>query len=577
MQDTNARGAWLSTAGLVAGVLLAAAILFSPDSAGGLTPSAKRLAAVTVLMAVLWLTQKIPIAATSLIPLFAFPLLGIDAAGTVAQAYIKSSIFLFLGGFIIALGIEKWGLHRRMALHIVRLLGAGPRRMVLGFMLSTAFLSMWISNTASTLLMLPIGLALLSSLREVLPSGDDEATSVGRASSPFESHGDTPHREESLVEESGGRAGSPSYGTTDADPLRRLSVAVMLGIAYAASIGGLSTLVGTPTNIAFIEIWRQSFPDAPEISAGLWMTSVVPLSAVFLIVTWLVLVFRLPTITGAENLSRKFFTDRLRALGRPSRPEWLMLAVFVTTALLWVFRTPLVVGEAQLAPGWGGWVTGSPWIQEAGRRLDLSEKQIGRFVDDATVAMAMATLLFCIPARRNDDGKLEMLMDWETAERLPWGILLLFGGGFALAAAFQSTGLSQWLGEGFAARASDWPPWLIVGGACLLMTFLTEFTSNVATLSALMPVLAGAAVSLGLDPRLILIPAAISTSCAFMLPIATPPNAIVFGSKQIRMGEMASRGILLNLIGVVLVTIAAFVLLSPQFGITPDVQPDWAQ
>lgn len=518
--------------GLWGGMALGLFLLLVPPMSD-LSRPAQNLAAVTVLMATLWITQALPIAVTSLIPLAAFPLLGIQPSNEVSNAYIDQNVFLFLGGFIIAMGIEKWGLHQRMALHIVRLLGTSPRRMVLGFMLATAFLSMWISNTAATLLMLPIGLALITSLNN-LPVADSSLT-------PSEWAG---------LEDKRGAA------------LSKLMTVLLLGIAYSASIGGFTTLVGTPTNVTFLTIWQQSFPEGPEISAGQWMLAVSPLGALYLLLAWWCLTWGLPAIPGAENLDREFFSNRLKRLGPPGRAEWLMLAVFIATALLWMFRAPLTFGETTLIPGWQDWRV-LEWMGAKG-------------LHDSTVAMGMAVLMFIIPARRNDLGQKEYLMDWKTAERLPWGILLLIGGGFALAGAFQSTGLSLFLGQEFSALVADWPAWLLVGAVCLLLTFLTELTSNVATVATLVPVLAQTAVEIGLDPRLVMIPATIAASCAFMLPIATPPNAIVFGSNRIEMGDMVRYGIALNLLGVVLITAAMFLLIVPQLGISLDAIPDWA-
>jgi sodium-dependent dicarboxylate transporter 2/3/5 len=522
-------------------------ILFFPNpnpenvdpETGLLPPRAQRLAAVTVLMAVLWVTQTIPIAATSLIPLAAFPLLGILSAKEVSKEYINENIFLFLGGFMIALGIEKWGLHRRMSLHIVRIIGGGMKRVVLGFMLATAFLSMWISNTASTLLMLPIGLALLTSLGEGL--GDGEKTQ-----------------------------------SDDSEPeaMKKLAAVLMLAIAYSASIGGLTTLVGTPTNLQYQKVWSDSFPsdrfpDEPEISAGEWMMAFVPLGVVFLLCAWGVLVRGLPVIPGSEKFSRSFFSDRLKALGPASRAEKLMLAVFTTTALLWLFRKPLKVGSEPILPGWGD---GVAWLLSAWGVTNAN-------LHDSTVAIGMALLMFFLPAGTDDTGKTQYLMDWKTTERLPWGILLLIGGGFAIAGAFQQTGLAEFLGRWFAETFADQPIVLLIGATCGGLTFLTEFTSNVATVSAILPILATAASNPGIyiDPRLIMIPATISTSCAFMLPIATPPNAIVFGSGKVSISQMARYGILLNLIGVVLITAATFLLLVPQLGITLGEFPAWAK
>jgi solute carrier family 13 (sodium-dependent dicarboxylate transporter), member 2/3/5 len=517
--------------GLWGGISLSLVLLFLPPL-GDLSRPAQNLAAVSVLMATLWITQTLPIAVTALIPLPAFPLLGIQPSDVVSKAYIDQNVFLFLGGFIIALGIEKWGLHQRMALHIVRFLGTSPRRMVLGFMLATAFLSMWISNTAATLLMLPIGLALLTSLNN-LPL---------KAVAPSELENLEKQRDSSLSQ---------------------LMAVLLLGIAYSASIGGFTTLVGTPTNVTFLTIWQQNFPEGPEISAGQWgMMAVTPLGVLYLFLAWGCLTWRLPAIPGADQLDRGFFTNRLRQLGPLRGAEWLMLSVFISTALLWLFRKPLTFGETVLMPGWEDW-RALDWIGAKG-------------LHDSTVAMGMAVLMFIIPARRNVDGQTEFLMDWKTAERLPWGILLLFGGGFALAGAFQSTGLSLFLGQKFSTLVAHWPAWLLVAATCFLLTFLTELTSNVATVATLVPVLAQAAVEIGLDPRLVMIPATLAASCAFMLPIATPPNAIIFGSNRVQMGQMVRYGIALNLAGIVLITAAMFLLIVPQLGISLDAIPDWA-
>ncbi|MFQ5730832.1 MAG: SLC13 family permease [Planctomycetaceae bacterium] len=523
-----------ATLGKVGALLVFVALLCVPPPAD-MPPAAWRLAAVTLAMACLWITQAIPIAATSLVPLAAYPLLGIQSAEEVSKAYVDKYVILFLGGFIIALGIEKWGLHRRLALHIVRVLGTGLRRMVLGFMAATAFLSMWISNTASTLLMLPIALALAAEIRE--------------ARSNDHSHGDA---------------------VRDDAAFDRFATVLMIAIAYAASIGGFTTLVGTPTNVAFQGIWAKRFPKAeypgvPELSAGEWTLAVLPLGIAMLFCAWGLLTWRLPGRIGGRPLGRRFFTDRLRAMGRPSVAEWRMLAVFLATAVLWIFRKPFRFGGTVLIPGWGDLVANglSDWNVTA------------KMIHDSTVAIVMALLMFVIPAKRSRNAPTEYLMDWKTAEKLPWGILLLIGGGFAIAGGFQQTELDAWLAGELSALVKDWPIWLVVAAVCFLLTFLTELTSNVATVSTLLPVLAGTAIAIGVDPRLVMIPATISASCAFMLPIATPPNAIVFGSGKIRMGQMASYGVVLNLIGVVLVTAATFLLLAPQLGVPLEGLPAW--
>jgi sodium-dependent dicarboxylate transporter 2/3/5 len=343
-------------------------------------------------------------------------------------------------------------------------------------------------------------------------------------------------------------------------------VAVLLGTTYAATIGGFTTLVGTPTNLVFVEVWERSYPDADPVSAGQWMVAVVPLGAAFLAITWAVLVRNLPELPQLGGPSgggpsgggssgggqRSYFRDELRRLGPMSRPEWLMLAVFAATALLWLLRKDLEFADTTLVPGWGAWVQ---------QRLGTAE------IHDSTVAMAMVLLMFVLPAKRDEFGRTVPLMDWQTAEKLPWGILLLFGGGFALAGAFSSTGLAKWLGEVFASGIAGWPAWLIVAGVCFLVTFLSELTSNVATCATLLPVLVGVTAALPIDPRLILVAATIAASCGFMLPIATPPNAIVFGTGRIRMAEMARAGLILNLIAVALVTAAMFLYTGPALGV----------
>lgn len=535
--------------GQLAAFLVFLVILLAPSS-DALPPAAQRAAAVAVAMGTLWFTQAVPLGATSLIPLVAFPLLGIQSAREVSSSYINESVFLYLGGFIVALGIERWGLHRRIALHVVRAVGVGPKRIVLGFSLATAFLSMWMSNTAATMLMIPIALALLGSFDELSTTSDGEQPP---APSDKERHA--------------------------------LSVAVLLGVAYSASIGGLATLVGTPTNIVFRQIYSATFPDAPEISAGQWMTSFVPLGVAFLLVMWLALTFRLKPIPGAERLERSFFTERLRALGPPTKAEWRMLVVFAATALLWLFRTPFSFSgdpdAAALIPGWG------PALERLMVWFGIPEDTTSGLVTDSTVAMTMAALLFFLPSgtapERPDDLVVRSprsaranLMDWPTANRLPWEVLLLFGGGFALADAFQQTGLSQWVGEEFALSLGGQATWLVIIATCLLLTVLSEFASNTATASIILPILAPAAVQMGMDPRLVMVAATLAASCGFMLPAATPPNALVFTSGRVSAIEMAKRGFVLDIIGVVLVTLAALWLFAPIMGIDPHVVPSWA-
>lgn len=516
-------GRWL-------GVIVALAVLWMPSPAG-LEPAGQRLAAVVLLMAIWWITQAMPIAATSLLPLALFPLLGIQSAKAVGGAYLGDSSFLYLGGFIIALGIERWGLHRRIALLTVTAVGTSPRRIILGFLLATFGLSMWISNTATTLLMLPIATALLATLEHLrAPRLATAGAETGGAVPPHD----------------------PAFS--------HFAFSLVLGIAYAASIGGLATLVGTPTNVAFVNIWKSQFPDAPVVSAGQWMLTWTPFGLVFLLFAWQLLVWGLKRPAGFDGLDRSFFVTRLRELGSVRRGEWIMLTLFVLTALLWIFRTDFKLSEQPLISGWNHLT--SRWLMHWG----VPQKEALEYISDATVGMAIASLMFVIPVERHK-GQLRFLMDWETASKLPWDILLLFGGGFAIAGAFEATKLSVWVGKMFAHVAADQPTWVLVVAVCLLLTFLTEFTSNVATVNAVLPIIAAASIALKVDPQLLMIPATISASCAFMLPIGTPPNAIVFGTGRIRMSQMAGYGLIMNLVGVVLATLATLWLMVPQLGI----------
>ena len=523
----EANPGWIGFVGRLLGPAVFIAVLMVP-APEGLVPAAQRLLAVTLWMAIWWVTQAVPIAATSLLPLALFPLLGIQSAKTVSQSYLGDSSFLYLGGFIIALGIERWGLHRRLALLTVNATGTSPRRIVLGFMLATFSLSMWISNTATTLLMLLIALALLTSLEPLPAQAGTGGTDLRIGSDPQFAH---------------------------------LGLALTLGIAYAASIGGLATLVGTPTNLAFIDIWNKSFPGQPAVSASQWMLTWTPFGFVFLICAWWILVFGLKMPVGFERFDRSYFRQRYRELGPISLAECVMLILFIATALLWLLRTDFTFGDWVLVRGWGS--TAAAWLV----RLGVPAEKSMEFISDGTVAMTVAALMFTIPVSRTRRGQNRYLMDWETTARIPWGILLLFGGGFAIAGAFETTKLSEWVGSVFKNVAEGQPTWVLVTAVCTLLTFLTEFTSNVATVNTVLPIIAAASVALGIDPRLLMIPATVSASCAFMLPIGTPPNAIVFGTGRIKMTQMAGYGLILNFLGVILAVTAVYLLMIPQLGI----------
>jgi sodium-dependent dicarboxylate transporter 2/3/5 len=469
-----------------------------------------RMASVGALMAVWWLTDAIPLGVTALLPIVLFPILGIMPGNETAPLYINSTIFLFLGGFIIALAMERWNLHRRIALRIILLLGGSTRTLVLGFMVATAFLSMWISNTATTMMMVPIAIAIISRIED---------------SQDFDAH-------------KGGK---------------NLALCLMLGIAYAASIGGIATLIGTPPNLAFSRIYAITFPGAPEISFSQWFIMATPLSVVLLLVTWFVLTRIVYRLHGIDVLDRSSVREEYEKLGPASYEEKAVLAIFTATAILWLLRQDIVLGSLRI-PGWSTLLS------------------LEGVVDDGTVAVAMAILLFVIPSGKADTG---MLMNWKTASRLPWGIVLLFGGGFALAGGMSASGLSYWIGKQFEG-VGEMSPFLILFLLCILITFLTEFTSNTATAQMILPILATLAIPLKLNPLFLMIPATISSSCAFMMPVATPPNAIIFGSGRIKISEMAKAGVLLNLIGAVLITAAVYLVVMHVFDIQLDRIPRWA-
>lgn len=495
-----------------------------------MTPEAQRVVGITFLMAGLWVSQIVPLAATSLLPLVLFPLLGIQSATEVSRAFISDMQFLFVGGFTIALGLERWQVHRRIALHVVNRVGVQPRRLVLGMMIATSALSMWISNTATTLMMMPIALALLKTI-------DDGRTRDAADGAPLLSE--------------------------------QLTVPLLLGIAYAASLGGMTTIVGTPTNTAAVGIYLKQLPDAPELSVAQWMMASIPIGIVYIGIVWLVVTWRLPRQRTSEAELKSELKSRLEALGPITAAELRMLAVFAAVAVLWVLRRPLKFGEWTLLPGWSSWL--ESWFQLLGRsETFITSVPADRFATDSTVAVGLAVLLFFIPSGTRDaTGRRVPLMNWETAVKMPWEIILLFGGGMALAGGFADnvSGLAGWLGQALQEPLQGQPTWLVIAVICVSMTFLTEVTSNVATISTVLPSLLIISEQLGTDARLLLIPATLATSCAFMLPIATAPNAIVFGSGRITPGQMARYGVLLNLVGVPLFTIAACWYIGPLLGI----------
>ncbi len=503
----SSRATMTQKVGLVLGPVFGLLIFFSDLEPGN--PAATRMAAVAALMATWWITEALPLSATALLPLVLFPMLGIMKGKETAPVYINSTIFLFIGGFMIGLTMQRWHLHKRIALWIIRLIGSSPSRIVLGFMVAAAFLSMWISNTATAIMMVPMALAVILRLEERL-------------------------------------------GT---EHTHHFTVALLLGIAYACSVGGIATLVGTPPNLSFVRIFEITFPNAAPIAFGQWLLMTFPLTLCMLALIWLLLTrvfFRFP---GELVIDNDVINKEHASLGRITFEEKAVLTVFLLTAFLWVFRQDLHLGLVTL-PGWSRLIP------------------FPKMVDDATVAVGMALLLFLIPTRSRG-VEARTLMGVEVFRDIPWNIVLLFGGGFALASGFQISGLSSLIGSQFAGLASVPPP-LAIAATCGCLTFLTELTSNTATTEMILPVLAAVSVALRINPLLLMIPATLSASCAFMMPVATPPNAIVFGSGRVRIIEMVKVGLVLNLIGVVLITVIFFTVGSAVFAIDPLVFPDWA-
>ncbi len=431
---------------------------------GGSSHAVAWTAAITTLTAIWWIFEPIPIPATSLLPIALFPMVGVLDYGQVSAAYGDKLVLLLLGGFILSTAMERSGTHRRLALTMVRAMGGGGgRRLVLGFMIASAGLSMWISNTATALMLLPIAIA-------VLERTDDH----------------------------------------------KLKVGLLLGVAYAASIGGIATPIGTPPNLVFIDQYERVAGE--EVTFSQWMLWTAPIVLVMLPIAWLWLT---RGIGKGHDIT-------LPEVGRWRAEEVRTLTVVVITAILWITRKE----------PFGGW----------------SELTGLTSAHDSSVALLGVLAMFLIP-----NGKGEKLLDWPTAKKVPWGILLLFGAGITIARAFKSSGLSESMGE-LLSSASVLPVILMIGLICLAVTFLTEVTSNTATATVLLPILAAMAVAGEIDPRLIMVPATISASFAFMLPVATPPNAVVYGSEQFNVRTMAREGLTLNLIGVGVVTAVCYVM-----------------
>ena len=490
------------------GVVMALLVYAALGGSEGLTPDARTVAAVGTLMAIWWMTEAIPLSATALLPIVLIPALTERSVAEATQPYASSIVFLFLGGFLIAIAMEKWNLHRRIALLTLRRVGVAPKRIVLGMMLATGFLSMWVSNTATTLMMLPIGLSVLTLVvdRGSRQDGAAAADALG---------------------------GGARISEVVQDPnIRAFGVCLVLAIAWAASMGGLGTLLGSPPNAivagyAATELGR-------EIGFLEWMMLGVPIAFTFIIIAWLLMTnvlyrFDLPEIPGG----RRMIDDQIAQLGAMSQGERMVMYVFLGAAFLWVVP---------------GLLTSLPGVEDAAPWL-------GGF-DDTAIAIAAGLVMFLLPG----EGRSRMVLEWRDAEDgLPWGVLLLFGGGLSLASAVAASGLDGWFGAQVTGLGAL-PSILLVAAVVTIILFLTEITSNTATAATFIPILGGVALGIGADAMSLLIPAALAATCAFMLPVGTPPNAIVFGTGTVTIGQMARGGFVLNIVGVILITGVCYLL-----------------
>ncbi|MGB0206172.1 MAG: SLC13 family permease [Neptuniibacter sp.] len=471
--------------GLILGPFSALLVsLFSAPE--GMPAEAWHLVAIAMWMVIWWLSEAIPLPATALLPIILMPLLGIEQMRSVAANYAHPLIFLFLGGFLLAAAMQKAGLHRRIALHIVSRVGTSPARMILGFMIATAFLSMWISNTATVIMMFAVGLSVIDFVNQ---------------------------------------------HSKDANMARNFGIALMLAIAYSASIGGVGTLIGTPPNALLASFLQNTY--AIEITFFNWMLFGVPVVLVMLPLTWILLTRLLfPANKIAIHSSGTVIQNELTRLGKMSGAEKLVALVFLAAALGWIFRSLIV---------------------------DLT----GFAISDTMIALIAALILFSVPIPRSNG---ECALDWEATKNLPWGILLLFGGGLALASGFKSTGLAEWIG--LAVSGVDISTTALILLCTVAIVYLTEITSNTASTATFLPILAAVAVGLGLNPLVLCIPVALGASMAFMMPVATPPNAIVFSYKGLELKDMVRAGFLLNILAIAVAFCLFKLLAEPVFEIS---------
>jgi sodium-dependent dicarboxylate transporter 2/3/5 len=442
----------------------------------GISPEAWKVLAMASLMLIWWISEAVPIAVTSLLPLVLLPSMGVAKLEAAAAPYANPVVYLFMGGFVIALAMEKWALHKRIALQIVNMTGTNANGIIGGFMMATAFISMWISNTATAIMMLPIGLSIITLMQnQISPDKENEKG------------------------------------------LRNFSISMMLAIAYGANIGGTATIIGTPPNVVFAGYMRENFD--VEVTFLTWMMIGTPFAIILLIFTYFLTVKVLfPNNLGNFGGAKEIINSELKELGPMTTGEKLTLLIFISTALSWIFRL----------------------------QIDAIFPAIK--ISDTTIALVAAMLLFIIPVSLH---KKEFLLNWSDTEKLPWGILLLFGGGLSLADSLASTGIINIIGDQF--KGLDSEGWVFIIGLSTVSLFLTEVMSNVALVTIFLPVVGAIAVGAGIPPIQLCIPVTIAASCAFMFPMSTPPNAIVFASGRITIGQMAKAGFILNLITILVI------------------------
>jgi len=487
--------------GLFLGPLLFLLIVWITPETPFLGKPAHHTLAVGTWMITWWITEAVALPVTALLPIVLFPLAGVMPIKEAAAPYANPIIFLFMGGFMLALALEKWKLHLRIALNIVRLTGTNANGIILGFMLATAALSMWISNTATTVMMLPIGISVIEILRKREPNSE------------------------------------VTKGT------RHFSLTMMLGIAYSANIGGIATIIGTPPNTVLAGILNEKF--SYTIDFARWLAFGLPLSIIMLAITYFFLVKLLyPNRLGNFEGAQQVIKEELAKLGKINKAERIVLVLFLTTAFFWIFKNSL----NKIFPAWQ--------------------------LTDATIAMVASVALFVTPI---DYKKGVFVLEWKDTERLPWGILILFGGGLSLASALSTVGIIGIIGDGVGVVGGSLNVSVIFFILVALMLFMTEVMSNVALTAVLVPVVAGVAVGLNENPLWMTIPVTIASSCAFMLPMATPPNAIVFASGHIKVSQMVRVGVFLNIIAILLLVLVANTVLPYIFDIQRGVLPDWAK